>query len=115
MLRGAQWPIKIDSASNGEFVPFAVPEHLRKAQDLAAARITEGARRTRQSRRAFLASLCGLFKIYPDADRDEAAAAETVAGDKFVFDVQTHMLDPNGPWRKRPFGSRRERWLSSRG
>ena len=128
-------PIKIDSASNGEFVPLAVPQHLRKAQDLAAARITEGARRTGQSRRAFLASLCGvattfaafneafaarkdtggLFKIYPDADRDEAAAAETMAGDEFVFDVQTHMLDPNGPWRKRRFGSRRERWLSSRG
>lgn len=128
-------PVKIDSASNGEFVPLAVPEHLRMAQDLAAVRITEGARQAGQSRRAFLASLCGvattfaafneafaarkdtggLFKIYPDAPRDEAAAAQTVAGDEFIFDVQTHMLDPDGPWRQRPNGGQRTRWLSSRG
>jgi len=83
-------PVKIDSASNGEFVPLAVPEHLRMAQDLAAVRITEGARQAGQSRRTFLASLCGvattfaafneafaarkdtggLFKIYLDAPRD---------------------------------------------
>ena len=127
-------PIKIDSASNGEFVPLAVPAYLRKAQDLAVARIVDGARHTGQSRRGFLASLCGVattfmafneafaarddtggvFTIYPDADRDEAAAAQTVAGDEFIFDVQTHMLDPNGPWRSRSFGDRRERWLSSR-
>ena len=128
-------PVKIDSASNGEFEPLAVPDHLRKAQDLAVARITEGARRSGQRRRSFLASLCGVattfaafneafaaqadrggvFKIYPDAARDEAAAAQTLAGDGFIFDVQTHMLDPAGPWRRRPFGQRRAGWLASRG
>ena len=128
-------PIKIDSASNGEFLPLAVPDHLRKAQDIAASAITDGARQGGQSRRTFLASLCGaattfaafneafaaradsggVFKIYPDAPRDEAAAAATLDGEEFIFDVQTHMLDPDGPWRTRRFGGRRERWLRSRG
>ncbi|HYG89755.1 MAG TPA: amidohydrolase family protein [Azospirillum sp.] len=113
-------PIKIDSTSNGEFRPVPVGRTVAAAKALAAARISENARRVNQSRRHFLAGLCGAattllmfdaafaargntggrFRLPPEAAFEPAAAAETLAGNEFIFDVQTHLVDPAGRWRE---------------
>jgi uncharacterized protein len=112
-------PVKIDSTSNGEFRPVPIPDDLAAANTLAAQRIEANAKRTATSRRGFLASLCGSattlltlneafaargkmgggFVLPREAAFETAAAAEVLAGDEFIFDVQTHMVDPAGKWR----------------
>jgi hypothetical protein len=113
-------PIKIDATSNGEFRPIPVSDTVARANALAGERITAGARRTRVQRRAFLQSLCGAattlltlnqafaargntggaFVLPKDAAFETAAAAAAIAGDEFIFDVQTHVVDPAGGWRR---------------
>src|SRR6185436_8723133 len=117
-LRGPL-PIKVDATSNGEFRPVPLSEPLARANREAERRIDEHANRVGVGRRAFLQSLCGaattlltlneafaaveniggLFNVSHETAFDTAAAAETLAGDEFIFDVQTHMVDPAGAWR----------------
>jgi hypothetical protein len=112
-------PIKVDSTSNGEFRPIPVSDTVRRAKALARDRITGNARRTGMPRRTFLQSLCGAattlltlnqafaarrntggaFVLPKEAAFDSAAAADAIAGAEFIFDVQTHMIDPAGKWR----------------
>ncbi|MBM3508036.1 MAG: amidohydrolase [Alphaproteobacteria bacterium] len=112
-------PVKIDSTSNGEYAPRPIGATLRRANELAAARITEHARRTGRSRRGFLAGLCGaattlwtlnqafaargntggFFTILREGLFESEAAAQTLAGAEFIIDAQTHLVEPNGPWR----------------
>ena len=119
-------PIRIDTTSNGEFAPIPVPPALRAAKEAAGRAIAENARRTGRSRREFLASLSGAattllafnaahaalgraggaFTLDKDAALDEAAAAQTLAGDEFIFDVHLHMVNPAGAWR----GNRGKYW-----
>src|SRR5262245_12891216 len=100
-------PIKLDSTSNGEFAPVPVGRTIARANRLAAARITDNARRVGQSRRTFLASLCGAattlltlneafasngagggtFDLPPDAALDPQMA-QAIAGREFIFDIQ---------------------------
>ena len=126
-------PIKIDSTSNGEFVPRPIGRTLARANELAAWRITEHARKTGRSRRGFLASLCGAattlltldqafaargntggrFLVDPEAAFDGEAAAQSIGGDEFIFDIQTHMVEPDAPWRdgsSRGWVDRLTRW-----
>jgi hypothetical protein len=126
-------PIKIDSTSNGEFFPLPIGRTLARANQIAAHRITQNAGRTGRSRRAFMASLCGAatalltfdeafaargnvggrFRVGPDAAFDEDAAAQVLAGNEFIFDIQTHMVEPDGPWRNGPsrgWADRLARW-----
>ena len=112
-------PIKVDPTSNGEFRPVPLPADVARANALAGERIGQHAKRVGVARRAFLQSLCGAattlltlnqafaargntggaFRL-PDAAAFETAAAESVlAGEEFIFDVQTHMVDPAGKWR----------------
>ncbi|MFQ5773757.1 MAG: amidohydrolase family protein [Kiloniellaceae bacterium] len=113
-------PIKIDATSNGEFAPVPVGSTVARAKTLAADRIEANARRVGVPRRTFLAGLCGaattlltlneafaargngggFFRVFPDAAFEPAAAAQTLAGREFIFDVQTHMVDPAGAWRE---------------
>jgi uncharacterized protein len=117
----ATLPIKLDSASNGEYAPIPVSGVVGRARAVAAARLTEGARRTGQSRRGFLASLCGaattlltlndafawrghrggFFDVPAEAGFEPAAAAAALDGREFIFDIQTHMVEPDGAWRRR--------------
>jgi hypothetical protein len=117
-LRGPL-PIKVDATSNGEFRPVPLTEHVARANRDAEFRIAENAKRVGIGRRAFLQSLCGaattlltlneafaalgniggLFRLPKDSAFETAAAAEALAGDEFIFDVQTHMVDPAGAWR----------------
>jgi predicted TIM-barrel fold metal-dependent hydrolase len=112
-------PVKVDATSNGEFRPVPLTEHLARANSEAELRIGEHAKRVGLGRRTFLQSLCGaattfltlnnafaaigntggLFRLPKESAFEPAAAAEALAGDEFIFDVQTHMVDPTGAWR----------------
>ena len=113
-------PIKMDETSNGEFPPLALPAPLRAAQAVAADRLVAHARALGQSRRGFLGSLCGAattllafnqahaalgniggrFAVRPDAAFEPAAAEQDLAPNgELIFDIQTHLVDPNGTWR----------------
>lgn len=125
-------PIKIDSTSNGEFRPVALSAELRAARRHALERNIENARRTGTSRRAFLTGLCGAattllayqeafaamgargsgFALPKEAAFEPAAAAQTLSGREFIFDVQTHLVDPKGAWRQRPGAQQWEQALA---
>jgi hypothetical protein len=112
-------PIKIDATSNGEFRPVPVSDVVARANALAATQIGVHAKRVGMARRAFMQSLCGAattlltldyafaargdgggrFVLPKEAGFETAAAADTLVGDEFIFDVQTHMVDPAGAWR----------------
>jgi hypothetical protein len=120
MAPNPRLPIKLDATSNGEFAPQPLPRRLVAANRLAAQRIADHARRVGRSRRDFLASLCGAattlltlnaanaaagrtggaFRVHPEAAFDQAAAADSLADAAFIFDVQTHMVNPAGAWRR---------------
>ena len=115
-------PIRIDATSNGEFAPDPPGRGIERARELAAQRITANARRTGRSRRTFLAGLCGAattlltlnqafafrgftggrFGVLPEGAFDEDAAAQSIAGNEFIFDAQTHFVEPDAPWRNGP-------------
>ena len=112
-------PVKVDATSNGEFRPVPLTQHVARANSEAELQIGEHAKRVGLGRRAFLQSLCGaattfltlnkafatvgntggLFRLPKESAFEPAAAAEVLAGDEFIFDVQTHMVDPAGAWR----------------
>jgi hypothetical protein len=48
---------------------------------------------------AALGNTGGLFRVPKESAFEPAAAAEALAGDEFIFDVQTHLVDPAGAWR----------------
>jgi hypothetical protein len=115
---GLRLPIKIDTTSNGEFLPVPLSRANRLGNRLALTRATEHARRTDQSRRRFLlgsagaattllamnqanaaaGKTAGFFDVPPTAALDTDLAAAAVNGDEFIFDVQGHYVDPNGAW-----------------
>jgi uncharacterized protein len=110
-------PIKLDPVSNGEFVPRPLDPRVAEAQRRALARADESARRVGLSRRDFLRSSAGAATVFlalnelsacggkagryavpREAGEDEAAAREALAGDEFVFDVQTHHVSDERQW-----------------
>ena len=126
---GPRLPIKLDSTSNGEYAPVPLAAAARHARSLAAAALEANARRVGASRRSYLVSLLGAaaslaafnrafaaagktggaYALPDEAPFELAAAAEALAGDEFIFDVQLHHVNPQGAWRQRagpnPFGS----------
>jgi len=114
-------PVKLDSTSNGEFVPVPLTVAARQARRDAQAAADHGARQLGLSRRRYLVSLMGAASTLTAFDRSfaaaglrggryalpkeapfELAAAQSVlAGDEFIFDVQLHHVNPQGEWRKR--------------
>jgi hypothetical protein len=119
MTEPSRLPIKIDPTSNGEFRPIPLTATMTRANALAAERLTANARRIGIGRRTFLQSLCGAattlltlnqafaargntggsFRLPEEAAFETAAAEHALAGEEFIFDVQTHMVDPAGKWR----------------
>ncbi|WP_420345743.1 amidohydrolase family protein [Pelagibius sp.] len=113
---GTRLPIKLDSTSNGEFVPVPLDPVNRRANRLAIERAGENARRRGVSRRSFLVSSCGaastllafnaanaeagrtggFFDLDQTAALDPEIAAERLDGREFVFDVQGHFVGANG-------------------
>ncbi len=115
---GLRLPIKIDSTSNGEFVPIPLSRANRLGNRTALQQATDNARRVGRSRRDFLVSSCGaattllamnqvnaaagkvggFFDLPGDAAYDAELAAAKVDGNELIFDVQGHYVDPDGPW-----------------
>lgn len=124
---GRRLPVKLDSTTNGEFVPIPLDDSLRGANRLAAERATELARRVGKSRREFLVSSCGaastllafnaahaaagrtggFFQLSANAALDTEVAAAELGKQEFIFDVQGHFVNPHGAWLKKvPPGAR---------
>ena len=88
---GRRLPIKLDSTSNGEFVPVPLSRANRHANHLAqeAADANAAAGRTG-----------GFFDLPAVAATEPAAAAATLETGEFIFDVQGHYVDPTEAWLK---------------
>ena len=117
---GKRLPIKLDSTSNGEFVPVALSATNRAANRLAHERASRFSKKLGAARRSFLVSACGaastllafnaanaaagktggFFDVSADAALDlQLARVQTgPAKDEFILDVQGHFIDsPRGP------------------
>jgi hypothetical protein len=123
--QGRRLPIKLDSTSNGEFVPVPLSAANRRANHLAQQAADAHAGRLGVGRRDFLLTACGAastllsfnaanaaagrtggFFDLPAEAALEPAAAAAVEGDEFIFDVQGHYVDPTEAWLKAaPAGS----------
>jgi predicted TIM-barrel fold metal-dependent hydrolase len=125
---GKRLPIKIDRTSNGEYAPPLLTSRQKLANRLAHEAASENARRLGVSRRAFLVSAAGAastlaacnsanpdaggsFNLPAESPLDNAAAASAVEGDEFIFDVQTHCVEPSGRWAQGADGQRWARTL----
>jgi predicted TIM-barrel fold metal-dependent hydrolase len=109
-------PIKLDSTSNGEYAPKPLGAPLEHVVRHAHAQAADHARALGLSRRDFLQSSCGAatvlvalnqlpgcggggtYNLPASATRDLAAADSVLAGDEFIFDVQTHHVSSDRPW-----------------
>jgi uncharacterized protein len=117
---GRRLPIKLDSTSNGEFVPQPLGAQVRAANEFAYARASNAAKRLGLSRRRFLKSICGAaatllamneayarfgktggsYDLPREAAFEPAAAESRIAGNEFIFDIQGHHVNPKGSWRR---------------
>ena len=118
---GTRLPIKLDTTSNGEFVPVPLSAVNRESNRLAHEAASRNAKRLGISRRRFLVSACGaastlaafntanaaagrtggFFDVPAEASLEPALAAASVGGKgEFIFDVQGHFVDPSGAWLK---------------
>lgn len=124
---GARLPVKIDTTTNGEFAPIALPPHIVKAVEEAHRTAGENARRLNLPRRRFLTGACGAattllalnrahaaagrtggwFDLPNEAGLDAQVAEAALAKREFIFDVQGHHVNPTGAWiGKLPEGAR---------
>lgn len=108
-------PIKLDSTSNGEFIPIPLRRRETAAHRAALDAVDHAARRTATKRRDFLRTGCaaaatllafnrvnaaqgasgGYYDLPPESEFDAAAAHEALGDREFIFDVQGHYLPPN--------------------
>jgi len=128
---GERLPIKVDSTSNGEYAPLSLDPGQRAANAHAHEFVGEAAKRLGLSRRRFLVSLAGaaatllafnrahaargasggFFELSADAAFDEALARAELGKKEFIFDIQTHCVDPSGKWAHGASGKAWERNL----
>lgn len=115
---GIRLPIKVDTTSNGEFMPRPLSEANVEANKQALIAADENARRTGQHRRDFLVSTAGAattllafnevnaatgkrgssYELPWEAGKDEAAAKDALDGDEFIFDIQGHHVGNIESW-----------------
>lgn len=108
-------PIPFRTGSNGEVEPPPSTDRDRVANETFHTLSEEKARRLGVSRRDFVSSAMGtatalyvINQVY-GCDRagfavdagmmEDAGACEQLEGDEFIFDVQTHHVNPRGGWR----------------
>ena len=104
-------PLHFDPVSNGEYLPPRKTPRVAAMQEIAWSLVEKGVRRTGLGRRAFLRSTCGMaaclaainqasataggsYVLPKDAILDRDAADSVLAGDEFIFDIQTHHVQP---------------------
>jgi hypothetical protein len=115
---GERLPIKLDTTTNGEYLPRPLPDHVRKAIATASDWASGNARRLNRGRREFLVSLSGAvtcllamnraaaaagqtggsFDLQEVAALEEAAAEAVIGKKEFIFDIQTHHFNPVDSW-----------------
>ncbi len=115
---GIRLPIKVDTTSNGEFMPRALSAANVEANARALHAADENARHVGKGRREFLVSTAGAattllafnevnaatgkrgssYELPWEAGKDEAAAAEALDGDEFIFDIQGHHVGNIESW-----------------
>jgi uncharacterized protein len=113
---GTRLPIKLDTTSNGEFVPVPLSPRNRAANQLAHEWASQNSKRLALSRRQFLVSACGaastllafneahgtsggFFDLPKEAALEEqlARVQTGAAQSELIFDVQGHFVDtPKG-------------------
>jgi len=110
-------PLTFDPVSNGEYVPPPKTGSDAEAERRVHRVAERNARRIGVSRRDFLAGACGMaatlstinqvygardgrYAISPEMLLEPEAAAQAVDGKEFVFDVQSHHVMPDAPWRQ---------------
>jgi len=114
VVQDARLPIKLDSSSNGEYWPLEPSERLAHVVAQARASAEVNAKALGWSRREYLASACGAatvllamnqlgcgggsYRAPPESAHEPDAAKAAVAGDEFIFDVQTHQVSADRPW-----------------
>ncbi len=111
-------PIKLDTATNGEYAPVPLEPVHHQARGLAFESADRNAKKLALSRRGFLVSACGaastllamnqayarqgprggFFEIPKEAALDVQLARSAVDGEEFIFDVQGHFVKPSRPW-----------------
>ncbi len=131
---GRRLPFKIDSATNGEYEPRPLTSFERNVRRAAHERVDVAAKYVGLDRRSFLKSSMGVaavlltmnqacrdsgrdgggFDVSGDAEHDPDAAGATLGkrDDEFIFDIQTHCVDPSGDWAQGPDGKRWQRNLT---
>ena len=117
---GLRLPVKLDTATNGEFAPIPLESMHRLANETAMREATRHARGLGLSRREFLVSAAGTattllamnaayaaagnvggaFMLTHHAAKDPVLARAELGGRDFIFDVQGHFVDPGGQWLK---------------
>ena len=117
---GTRLPVKIDSASNGEFAPVPLEPVHHEARHRAFEAATANAKRLAVGRRDFLVSACGtaatllamneayaragrsggFFDLPRESALDLLAARSALDKRELVFDVQGHFVNPTGAWTK---------------
>ena len=113
-------PMTFDPVSNGEYLPLRKTQTHTAMERLAMSLVDRGTRRTGLGRRAFLTSTCGMaaclaainevsgatggaYVLPRESTLDRAAADSALAGDEFIFDIQTHHVMPG---KNHPMGTR---------
>ncbi|MGE5779408.1 MAG: amidohydrolase family protein [Hyphomicrobiales bacterium] len=113
---GKRLPIKLDSTSNGEFLPIPLDAINQRANRLAQTWATEHAKKRGLDRRTFMVSACGaattllafnaanaaagrtggFFELEQVAAVDPEVAGARLGDREFVFDVQGHFVGQHG-------------------
>lgn len=113
---GTRLPIRFDGTSNGEFIPLELTPRQKLANAIAHEMASENSRKLGMGRRAFMVSSAGAaatlaacnaanpgaggrYALPAESALDQQAAASVLTGEEFIFDVQTHCVDPSGAWR----------------
>ena len=126
---GTRLPVKLDTATNGEFVPIPLEPVHHRARHLAMEVATRNARRLGIDRRSFLVSASGVattllamnaayagagsadavnattgrggfFELPEESALEIPVARSALDGSEFIFDVQGHFVNPTGAWTK---------------
>ena len=127
---GTRLPIKLDTATNGEFAPMPLAPVHRHANRAALDAATANAKRLGLDRRSFLVSAAGAattllamnaaharngppggrggyYELPAAAALEMPVARSALDGNEFIFDVQGHFVNPTGAWtRTLPPGAR---------
>lgn len=112
---GTRLPIKVDTTSNGEYIPQPLTPKQELANTYAREFVREVAKKSGLNRRKLLISTAGsaatllafnrvhagaggFFDLSDDSAFDAQLAKAELGKKEFIFDVQTHCVDPSGKW-----------------